>query len=113
MREDEQGGIRFALFESNLSSKEGKTIVPCPWCLFKAIEGPLEETNIIWFGLVNKIRRLVHVDSLVKIAMEEGVLDVELVERPVTRGGNTEHGTDGSQFNHGDECLVIIDAKLL
>ena len=45
--------------------------------------------------------------------MEEGILDIELVDRPGAGGSNAEYSTDGGWFNHRIERLIIINALAL
>jgi hypothetical protein len=57
---------------------------------------------------VDEVGGLAAVDSLHQSAMEEGVLDVELVDRPVPREGEGEDDTDGGELDDGVEGLIIV-----
>jgi hypothetical protein len=45
--------------------------------------------------------------------MKEGVLDVELMDRPVLREGEGEHGADGGELDDGAEGLVVVHSRAL
>jgi hypothetical protein len=40
--------------------------------------------------------------------MEEGILDVELMDRPVAGEGEGESGADSGEFDDGAEGLVVV-----
>jgi hypothetical protein len=50
---------------------------------------------------------LVAVDSLRQSAVEEGILDVELMDRPVSGGGEGEDVANGGKLDDGAEGLVV------
>jgi hypothetical protein len=56
---------------------------------------------------------LLAVDLLVKIAMKEGVLDVQLMNWPATRRGDAEDDADGRRLGDGAEGLIKINTLLL
>jgi hypothetical protein len=62
---------------------------------------------------VDEARRLLAVDHLIKIAMKKGVLDVQLMNRPSTRGGDAEDDTDHGGLDDGAESLIEINSRLL
>jgi hypothetical protein len=62
---------------------------------------------------VDKARRLLAVDDLVKSAMEEGILDVELVDRPGTGDGDAEDDANRGLSDHEAESLIEINPGLL
>jgi hypothetical protein len=62
---------------------------------------------------VDEARRLLAVDHLIKIAMKKGVLDVQLMNRPSTRGGDAEDDTDRGGLDDGAESLIEINSRLL
>jgi hypothetical protein len=47
------------------------------------------------------------------VAVEEGVLHVQLMDRPSTRGDDAEDSADRCWFDNLAECLVVVDASLL
>jgi hypothetical protein len=82
-------------------------------CLLETIKRPLEEANMVRSSRVDKARWLLAVDCLLKVPMEEGVLDVQLAHGPGTGRGDAEDSPDGCRFDHRTERLVIVDAVLL
>jgi hypothetical protein len=47
------------------------------------------------------------------MAVEEGVLHIQLMDRLGTRGGDAEDDPDGGRFDNRTERLVVVDAVLL
>lgn len=72
------------MLKPQAKSMLSKALIPCPRGLFETIEGPLKVTHIIWMLWVSKTRRLVHKNSLLKMAVKKGVLHIELMNRPVS-----------------------------
>src|SRR6185437_6972778 len=64
-------------------------------------------------GWINKTWRLLAINCLIKMTMEKSILDIQLMNRPVARGCNTQNCPDGTWFNNRTECLIIINAMLL
>jgi hypothetical protein len=79
---DEEGHIRLGGDEPKPMREVGKALVPRPGRLLEPVERLAETTDIVRTTSVNKAGRLLTVDLLIKSAMEEGVLDVQLVNRP-------------------------------
>jgi hypothetical protein len=57
--------------------------------------------------------QLLTVDLLVKSAMEEGILDIQLVNRPRPRESNAEDNVDRGLHDDGAESLIKVDPRLL
>jgi hypothetical protein len=64
-------------------------------------------------GRINKIRRLLTVNGLLEMSVKKGVLHIQLMNRPLTRGSNAQHSPNRSLLNHRAECLIIINTRLL
>jgi hypothetical protein len=45
--------------------------------------------------------------------MEEGILDVELMDRPVSEEGEGEYGADGGELDDGAKSLVVVHSGAL
>ena len=45
--------------------------------------------------------------------MKEGVLDVELADRPVPGEGEEEYGADGGELDDGAESLIVVHSGAL
>jgi hypothetical protein len=52
-------------------------------------------------------------DGLYKSPMEEGILDVQLMNWPRTGEGQWENDTDGSVLHHGTEHLIVVNTRTL
>ena len=53
------------------------------------------------------------INPLDKIVVEEGILDIKLVDRPGTGNRNGEDDADSGWFDNRAERLVEVDARLL
>jgi hypothetical protein len=62
---------------------------------------------------VDETRWLCIVHSLIKGAIEEGVLHVELMDQPRVGGGNAKDGPNHCRFDNRTERFIIVDAGLL
>jgi len=47
------------------------------------------------------------------MAVKEGVLHIQLVDRPLSRGRDAEDDLNGSRLEDGAEGLVVVDAMAL
>src|SRR5436189_5163073 len=57
--------------------------------------------------------RLCHVNSLNKITMKKGILDIQLTEGPATRNGKTKNGMNRSGPDNMTESFIKINTSLL
>jgi len=78
-------------------------MVPCPGGLLEAVERLVEPTYHVGTRRVNKPRRLGAVDCLNENAMQEGILDVQLMHRPPASESQREDRADGSRLDHWAE----------
>ena len=69
--------------------------------LFQAIERLTEETNMVQVRVVDETGWLCTIDCLLELPMEKCVLDIKLMYRPRTRGGEAENHTDRGGFTTG------------
>jgi hypothetical protein len=99
--------------EASLLHEAREALVPRPGRLLEPIQGLLQETDVIGGSRVNKSRRLLAVDCLVEMTVEEGVLHVQLMDRPGTGDGDAENNPDGGRFDDRTERLVVVDAVSL
>jgi hypothetical protein len=81
--EDELGRVRLGLDETLRTQEGGEVTVPSPRGLLETVEGLVELADHVWVSRVDKPNGLSAVDRLRQGAVEEGVLHVELVDRPV------------------------------
>jgi len=91
----------------------GEPLVPCPRSLLEAVEGSLQKTHMIGASGVNKARRLLTVDGLLQVAVKKGVLHIQLVDRPATRGGDAEDDTNRRRLDNGAEGHIVVDVVAL
>jgi hypothetical protein len=50
---------------------------------------------------------------LMSASMEEGILDVELMDWPGPREGQSQNSLDGSRLHHGAKGFVIVHPRML
>jgi hypothetical protein len=81
--------------------------------LLQAIEGLVESAHQLRVHGVNEASGLRAVDSLGECAIEEGVLDVELVHGPTPRDSQSQHSTDSGRLDDGAESLVVVHPRAL
>ena len=85
MMKNKEGAVGFGGDEVELLQVSGGPLESGTRCLIQAVERFAQETNNIWLHRVDKARRLLTEHLLRQMAMEKGVLDVELVYWPVAR----------------------------
>jgi hypothetical protein len=81
--------------------------------LLQAIERLVQATNKIRAGAVNKTSRLHTINCLVKGAMQESILDIKLMNRPIMIESNCENCAYSSRLDHGTEGLIKINSRTL
>jgi hypothetical protein len=65
---------------------------------------------VSWIG---ETRVLAAVDSFSEGAMEEGILHIKMLNRPVMGDNSGEHRAHGSRFHNRAESLIIVDSGAL
>ena len=63
--------------------------------------------------MINKASRLTAVDNLSEGSMKKGILDIQLMNRPRMREGQSEDCTNGSRCHDGIERLIVVNARVL
>jgi hypothetical protein len=86
----------------------GEVTVPVPRCLLEVVQGAVQPIDQIRTSGVDKAGRLAGVDYLYQSAMEEDILDIELMDRPVPREGEGEDDTNDDKLNDEAEGLVVV-----
>ena len=62
---------------------------------------------------MGKARRGKHVYFLGEVTMKKGILDIELIEGPLSDGSKNDQSAYSSHFGDGGKSLLIINAILL
>jgi hypothetical protein len=101
MAENEKRGITLGGRKTKSSDEGGEAMKPGARCLFKTIKRLVQAANMRGMSGVNKAGGLLTIDGLMKMPMEECVLDVELMNGPRVHGGKAEHNADGGGLDHG------------
>jgi hypothetical protein len=70
-------------------------------------------TNQVGVSWIGETRGLAAVDSLSEDAMEEGILHIELLNRPIMGDSSGEHRAHGGQFHNRAESLIVVDSGAL
>ena len=68
---------------------------------------------MVWSGSIFEPSRLMAIDSLGKITVQERILDIELVNRPLTGRCKVKYCTYGCWFHHRRESLMEIYSRSL
>ena len=76
--------------------------------LLQPIERSVKLTHKTILPLSNKCRRLLHINILLKITMEEGILNIKLMERPMTHDSHSKKQADKSDFGYRRKSITII-----
>jgi hypothetical protein len=66
----------------------------------------VEHISQLWTSGVDKASGLAAVDNLHQSAMEEGIIDVELMDRLVPREGEGEEDSHGGKLDNGAKGLI-------
>ena len=106
--ENEQGGVGLGRCESEAGDVRGEAMKPRAWRLLEPIEGFSQETHVVRVLGVDEAGRLGAVHRLMEIAIEEGVLYIKLVYRPVARCSEVENGPDRRWFHDWREGLIKV-----
>jgi hypothetical protein len=109
MKKYEEGDIRQRGGETEAMSIVGKLLVRSPRGLLEAIERFVQMTHKMRSSRIDEAGRLLAVDLLIKIAMKEGILDIQLTNWPATRCGDAEDDADGRRLGDGAEGLIKIN----
>ena len=68
---------------------------------------------MMWILSVAHTLGLCHIDLLVEIPVQKGVINIKLENAPLAMECNVEHNMDGDEIYHGTESLVKINTRLL
>ena len=102
---NEQTCVRDRRMIVNLFKPSPKRLIPIFWRLLQTIQRLVETTNCSRVSRVNKTCRLGAVDSLAEGSMQESILDVELMDRPMLGESDGQNCTDSSRFERILRCL--------
>ncbi|XP_040245347.1 uncharacterized protein [Aegilops tauschii subsp. strangulata] len=110
-RVNKQHDIMITGQETNGGHHRGEALKPGARGLFKTIEGATKSTD-------HTIRRIVprwwlYINLLTQLAIEKGVLDIKLRDRPMTNRSHNKESADSGHVGHKSECLIIIASLLL
>jgi hypothetical protein len=70
-------------------------------------------TNQVGVSWIGETRGLAVVDSLSEGAIEEEILHIELLNRPVMGDSSGKHRAHGGRFHNRAETLVVVDSGML
>jgi hypothetical protein len=73
----------------------------------------VETTDVVRMSGINKTRRLLTVNHFVKVAVEKGILDIKLTDRPITGDSDAEDEAYGFKLGNRTKGLVVVDAWAL
>jgi hypothetical protein len=81
--------------------------------LLEAVEGAVQLADQIWVSSIDEAGGLAAVDSPRQSVIEEGILDIELMDRPVSGEDEGEDGVNGGKLDHGVEGLIVVYSGVL
>jgi len=97
--------------KTSIDDNRGETLKPGPRSLLEAVERTAQPTNQ---AIRNRVSwRWLHIDFLSQLAIEEGVLDIQLGYRPLTNRSNCKKSTNSSHVRDRSEGLLIVTTLLL
>jgi len=73
----------------------------------------VQATDKVWMGGILKTRRLHTVYCLSESAMQEGVLDIKLMNKPLTGESQGKHRANSGRLHHWAEGLQKVHTRLL
>jgi len=111
--EDEQGGVRLGLRESQGQQVCSKSTVPGMGRLLKSIEGLVQAADVVRMSCILEASWLSTVNCLRESPVQGGVLHVQLMNRPATRECQREHGANCGRLDNWIEGLVEVHAWTL
>ena len=91
-----------------MTKEGGKPLVPRSRSLLQSVKRAMKLTDMVGLSRIDEAGRLLAVDHLIKSAVEEGILDVELPNR-----SNAENEADRGRLHNGAERLVVVHGHLL
>jgi hypothetical protein len=97
--------------ETSSSHHRGETLKPGARGLFQAIKrAPKTADHPIW----NRIpRRRLHINLLMQLTIEKGVLNIKLRHGPVANRGDSKKSAHSGHMSHRSKSLIIVMALLL
>jgi hypothetical protein len=104
----EQWGVLLGHHEAQWDQVGGEAMVPHLRCLLQDVEGLVEPAHQLRVRRVNKASGLRTEDQLRECAMEEGILDMELVHRPTPSDSQSHHSLDGGRLDDETEGLIVV-----
>jgi hypothetical protein len=110
---NKQGDITHRSNKPQAMSIVRETLVPGSRSLLEAVQGLVKPTNMSRMHGVDKARRLLTIDLLVKIPMKKCILDVQLMNRPGSRDGNAKDDANRGRLDDWTESLIKINTMLL
>jgi hypothetical protein len=88
-------------------------VVPHSRCLLQVEEGLVEPAQQLRVRGVNEADGLRAVDGLKECAMEEGVLNVELVHGPTPGNSYSQHSLYSGRLDDGADGLIVVHPGVL
>jgi hypothetical protein len=88
-------------------------VAPCSRCLVQTIEGFVELAHQLRVSQVNEADGLRAVNRLRECAIEEGILNIELVHWPTPRDSQSQHSLDSGWLDDEVEGLIIVHSEAM
>jgi hypothetical protein len=81
--------------------------------LFEVVQGAVQLAHQIRTSGVDEAGGLAAIDHLCQSVEEEGILDIELIDRPVPRECEGEDDSNDDKLDNGAEGLIVVHSEAL
>lgn len=88
-------------------------LIPHMRDLLKTIQGLEKSTGMTRATRIDETRRLLTINSLMKCVVKKDILDVQLMDQPITGNGEAEDHSDSRRLDDRIEGLIVINTRLL
>ena len=105
--------LSIALLVSHATQCMFKSIKPCSWRLFETIQGLLQFAHLPNCPKIRQTRSNLHVHFLLKITMQESILDVQLMQTPSKIRRKRNQNSRCAHLCHRCKRFIIVNVICL
>ncbi|CAL1397372.1 unnamed protein product [Linum trigynum] len=104
---DKKRGIRRGGTETKFTESSREFFIPITRCLTKPINGFMQPTHSCVSRLAKTLQKF-HIDLLINITVQEGIVDVQLMNMPPTTDSDRDEAMNSDQIGNGGEGILEI-----